>query len=309
MNFFLKPAVLIILGIAVTAGGIAANAIWPAAIGIALLVGGSLSLKNTILKRHETRGKTAVSSQRLIDRINSGKISGQEALKAIVLDAKFYTEQERRAAFDKLTDQQALKEVVSSGCGLGAEALRRVNDQEYLKNVVKTNAGGMALEAVRRIDDEAFLAKVAGEGTRLFPGLGTSVQVEAVRGISDPEILAAVGKNIIRCRDPELARVWLEHMYKAAVYDPQMMLKVSETARQIIRNAHADGQKMVGGRHDDSWQRVPHMSSDCHEDHTPWTQAKGPWGEWGYHGDGTTSGVSQHQDTNPLSTWEKRFPG
>ena len=277
MKVFIKPAVLIALGIAFSAGGIAANAFWPAAIGIAFLAGGSLSMKNTIQKWHETRGRTAASSQRLIDKINSGKISGQEALKAIVLNAKFYTGQERRAALDKLTDQEALKEVAGSGCGLGAEALRRVNDQEYLKNVVKTNAGGMALEAVR--------------------------------GISNPEILADVGKDIITRRDQELARVWLEHMYKAAVNDPQMMLKVSATVRQIIRNAHADGQKMVGGKHNDGWQRVPHVSSDCHEDHTPWTQAKGPWGEWGYHGDGTTSGVLQHQDTNPLSTWEKRFPG
>lgn len=309
MKIYIKPVVLIILGIAITAGGIAANAFWPIAIGIAFLVGGSVSLKNTKLKWHETRGKTATSNQKLLDKINSGKIGGQDTLKAMVLDAKFYTEQERCAALGKVTDQRALREIVRSGCGLGAEALRRIDDQEYLKEVVKTNAGGMALEAVRRINDEAFLAKVAGDGARLFPGLNTSVQVEAIRGIKDPERLAELGKNILLCRNQELSRVWLEHMYKAAVNDPQMMLKVSETARIMIRNAHADGQKMVGGRHNDGWQRVPHVSSDCHEDSTPWTQAKGPWGEWGYHGDGTTGSVSQHQDTNPLSAWENRFPG
>ena len=276
MKAFLVPVILIILGIAIIAAGIAANSIWPLAIGIGILVSGVITLRETILKQHDTRGSTKASNQKLLDKINSGKMS-QDRLKAIVLDAKFYTGKERSAALDKLKEQQALKDVVRSGCGLGAEAIRRIDDQEFLVDVVRTKAGGMDLEAVRRI--------------------------------TDPDQLAEAGKSVLQSRSQELARVWLESMYQAAAHDPKMLLKVSGTAREIIRKAHSDGRTMVGGKHDDSWQRVPHMSSDCHDDQTPWTKAKGPWGEWGYHGDASVKGTIEHQDTNPLKIWESRFPG
>lgn len=310
MGIFIMPAVLIVIGAGLLVPGLGNGImIWPLVIGIGLLAGGISSLKNSIWKWRDTRGMNGKSSRKLLNRIGDGRISGQGELKAIVLNTKYYTEEERRAAFGKLTDQQALKEVVGSGDALGTEALKRITDKEYLKEVVKSNVGGKASEALSMIDDQAFLAKVAGEGTRAVPGLNPGMQVEALRRISDPEILAGIGDRIVWNNNHDLARVWLERVYKAAVDDPQMMLKVSGNARRIIRGAHTDGQKAVGGRHNDGWQRVPHMSSDCHEDHTPWTQAKGPWGEWGYHGDGMTGGTTQHQDTNALSTWKNKFPG
>lgn len=304
MGSFVMPAVLIVLGIAQVIVGISTNGFAPIIIGTGFIVFGIISAKNAFRKRREIRGRTGKSSPKLLDRIRSGKISDPEKLKNIVLGTKNYTMEERSAALDKLTDPQALQEVVHSRCGLEAEALRKISDPEYLKKVVRTNEGGLALAAVRRIDDQAFLAEIVGGS---FPGISSAMQVEALRGLRDPETLAGLGNRISRRKDQELSRVWLEHMYKAAVDNPELMLRVSGTARSIISNAHADGQMQVGGRHTDSWQRVPHMSSDCHEDHTPWTSAKSAWGEWGYHGDGTTGSTLQHQDSNPFDTWEERF--
>ena len=316
MKSLIAPIIVTVIGLGLTAGGIWSflmepprELFWLIVFGIAFLVSGIMSMAGTIKKLRNTRGRTANSNGKLLNRINSGKITSQEKLKSIVLDKNRYTPEERAAAVSKLTDQQALKDVVRSGESRTASAaVKKITDQDYLKHVIKTNEGGMASEAVRMISDETFLAEVIRGDSKAFPKLNASVRVEAIRQIKDPESLASLRTDVFLCRNPDVSRIWLEKIYQAAVYDPKLMQTVSDTARLVIRAAHDDGQRSVGGGHNDSWQRVPHMSSDCHDDSTPWTPAKGPWGEWGYHGDGTTGGRLQHQDTNPLASWENRFP-
>ena len=316
MKSLIAPIIVTVIGLGLTAGGIWSfmtepprELFWLIVFGIAFLVSGIMSMANIIKKQRNTRGRTGNSNRKLLNRISSGKITSQEKLKSIALDKNRYTPQERAAAVGKLTDQQALKDVVRSGeSRTASEAIKKISDQDFLKSIVKTNEGGMAAEAVRLVSDEAFLAEVVRGDSKAFPKLNASVRAEAIRRINDPETLASLRTDIFMCRNPDVSRVWLEKIYKAALDDPKLMQKVSDTAHLVIRSAHADGYQTVGGGHNDSWQRVPHMSSDCHDDSTPWTPAKGPWGEYGYHGDGTTGGRQQHQDTNPLSTWENRFP-
>ena len=261
-----------------------------AVLGLILLTIGVVRASGWFKKKKKTGAEAAPAAAvsaapnahaGLLDKIESGKISSQFRLKELAVSPQVPVSV-RNAAWERLTDQ------------------------ELLKGIAKTNAGGRACDALKKIDDQIFLAEAV---RGIYPGINDVAKEEAVRRITDPDRLAALGASLSGCRNPSLSRAWLEAATAAAESNPDLMLKVSGTARQMIRNAHTDTQIVVGNRHDDGWQRVPHMSSDCHEDHTPWTQAKGPWGEWGWHGDGTSGGTKQHQDTNPLSNWQKRYPG
>ena len=152
--------------------------------------------------------------------------------------------------------------------------------------------------------DQAVLSELV---TRL--GMSDSVKIKAMSRIDDPALLVDLGTYVAVSNKLSLSQEWLHAVSAAAKKtDPSLLLKVSGSAKMIIRKAHNDRTVTVGGRHNDIWQRVPHVSSDCHEDNTVWTQRKGGgYGEWGYHADAPVAGREEHQDSSPLESWDRMF--
>ena len=265
--------IMLILGAAVLAGSIVPVLAAGADLRVFPVILGMVLLIAGMSRCRKQQG--LYGGEALADRIGNGKVRDQEKLKKLALE--YPDPKVRAAAAGQLTDQEALKEAALSGdSGVFGAALDRITDQGFFMQIIQGS-------------------------------YSASDKAKALKKVTDPDALAELAPYISARNDLNLSRTWLQAASEAAGKDPELLLKVSAAAGEIIRNSHADGSVPTKGRHDDAWQRVPHVSSDCHEDNTVWTQKKGPWGEWGYHADQSLPGSLTHQDSCALSEWEKAF--
>ncbi len=265
--------IMLILGAAVLAGSIVPVLAAGADLRIFPVILGAVLVAAGISRCQKQQG--LFGGETLVNRIGNGKVRDPEKLKKLALE--YPDPKVRAAAAGQLTDQETLKAVALKGDSAVFEA------------------------ALDRIDDQGFFMQI------VRGSYSASDKAKALKKVTDPDALAELASYVSARNDLNLSRTWLQTASEAAGKDPGLLLKVSEAAGEIIRHSHADGSVPTKGRHDDAWQRVPHISSDCHEDNTVWTPKKGPWGEWGYHADQSLPGSQTHQDSCALSEWEQAF--
>ncbi|GEM_PF-3920653 len=203
----------------------------------------------------------------------------------------------------KLNNEKKLKEVAmeSTVAEVRLAAVNKLNAPDALTEIAqRAPYADTRAAAVVKITDQSVLCGIARNDAEL------SVKVAAIERITDSKALKELVSALPTLNNFFAKRV-LQHAVNVAMEAPQLLTDLAPWASAAIRDSHQDFNQKIPGAHTDMWQEVPHVSSDCHSDDTPWTQQKGTYGMWGYHGDGTATAEERHVDTVPLSQFKQQF--